>query len=590
MGSFVVVRASSGPASAGAAASGLAAAPYRGVETARVAEGSLAVATADDPELPDTSLAAAHGLTAAYSGSMDNRAELAAALGLPPGATPAEVVIEAHRRWGDDAPSRYRGPFAAVVTDGRSIWASRDPLGLRSLFFARDASGIAVASEAKQALTALGRPLEPDLDVVEAIVFREYDDDTPAALRGAQRVPRGMTVRLDDRGAVRHRYWDPRSILETGRYTPAEIQERFDEVMATAAARSLLGDDVISLSGGIDSSAVAAFAAPVHRERTGRGLPALSVVYPNLPHVDESEYIQLVVDRLGLDLHTYEESSKTLDEVEGWMGLLDSPLPQFFLAESAEHYRKARSMGYRTMLTGELAEWIVERRNYLLPHLLLHGRWGPLRDHLARQRRVHDVGTKGMLRQLAPAFVTPRMERAWHQVRPATVTPPPWLDGSRLRRMEGRWATPARERWARFQVAIFMGPDIAAEAEDLVQAVTRMRVRRPFGDLDLIEFFLSLPAEQKFPDTHFKGLIRGLLRDRLPDALLDRPSKAVFNDAVLARADPAKLRALLIAPAHRIPGIDYAVLADHLERDDFDISTYEWMKNLAATHAFLARW
>ena len=400
-----------------------------------------------------------------------------------------------------------------------------------------------------------------------------------------------MTVRIDDGTALRHRYWDPEALLETGRYTPDDIQERFDELMTQAVSRAMLGDDVVSLSGGIDSPAVAAYAGPVHAARDGGPLDALSVVYPDFPEIDESAYIGLVVDRVGLRLHTYEESSKTLDDVDSWMRILDSPVPQFFLAESAEHYRYARAQGWRTMLTGELAEWIVERRDYLLPHLLLHGRGRALLEHLRRQRARHGVRMRGIARQLAPAFMTPRIERAWTAVRPAQVEVPPWVDERRLRRVEQRWATPARERWRAFQVAIFRGPDIAAEAEDVAQAVTGMRVRRPFGDIDLIEFFLSLPAEQKFPDTHYKGLLRQVLRGRVPDPLLDRPSKAVFNDAVMARADVPKLRELLIDPAHRIAGIDYAAIRTRLDdATPLAIGEYERLKNLAATHAFLARW
>ena len=553
--------------------------------------GSAALGTSDRADDRDATVAVGDGLSAAFAGPFDNADAIARELGLSPDSSPAAIFLAAHRRWRDDAPRRIRGPFAAVVTDGHTTWASRDPLGLRSLFYRRDADGVIVATEAKQIVAGAGISLEPDLDVVERIVFREYDDDTPSALRGVERVPRGMTVRIDGTGVARRRYWDPFALIETSDPTDDELAERFHALMAQAAARSLKGDDVVSLSGGIDSPAVASYAAPVYRERHGdTRFPALSVVYPDHPEVDESAYIEAVVAKLDLELHTYTESSKTLDQVDDWMSILDGPLPQFFLAESAEHYRKARSLGFRTMLTGELAEWIVERRDYLISHLLLHGRFRPLVDHLQRQRRLHGVGARGIARQLGAAFVTPRVERMWTMARPAVVSMPPWVDEQRLRRVEASYATPARQRWSAFQSAIFLGPDLAAEAEDVVQAVTGMRVRRPFADLDLIEFFLSLPAERKFPDTHYKGLLRHLLRGRLPDRLLDRPSKAVFNEAVMARADYTALRRLLIDPPHRIPGIRYDVLAERLQREDFDISEYEWTKNLAATHAFLARW
>jgi asparagine synthase (glutamine-hydrolysing) len=591
MGSFVCIVAP-GDGREAAADAGLAAAPHRGSPLDRVTVGGATLAIGDtaDPG-GDASLTHDGDLTAAFTGQLDNRAELAAELGLGDEASPADVVLHAHRRWGADAPRRFRGPFASVVTDGSAVHVARDPLGLRSAFFRRDAGRVIAATEVKQVLAAAGVTPEPDLDVIEAIVFQEYDDDTPTALRGAERVPRGMTVRIDDRGALRHRYWDPRSLLETADLTADEVAERFHGLMEQAASRALLGNDVVSLSGGIDSPAVAAYAGPVYRERHGSPLPALSVVYPDFPEVDESEYIGLVVDQVGLELHTYQERSKTLDAVDEWMGVLDSPVPQFFLAESAEHYRHAHAMGYRTMLTGELAEWIVERRDYLLPHLLLHGRVGPLAHHLRLQRSRHGVKVRGMARQLAPAVMTPRIERAWTTIRPARVRIPPWVDERRLRRVEARFATPARHRWEGFQVAIFLGPDIAAEAEDVAQAVTGMRVRRPFGDLDLIEFFLSLPAEQKFPDTHYKGLLRQVLRGRVPDPLLDRPSKAVFNDAVMARADVPALRRLLIGPRHRIPGIDYDAIQRRLDASDpLQIGEYERLKNLAATQAFLARW
>ena len=568
----------------------LAAAPHRGAPgpSSSLGAAELAVTVADERD--QASVAVDGDLAAAFVGILDNAAELAGVLGLGAGPSAARVFLEATRRWGDDAPRRVRGPFAAAVTDGERVWLSRDPLGLRCLFFRRDPRGTFVATELKQVMAGCERPLEPDPDVVEAIYFGEYDDDTPTAIVGGERVARGMTIRVDGSSASRRRYWDPASILETGRLDGPELAERFHELMARAAARALGGDDVISLSGGTDSATVAAYAAPEHRRRFGSPLPALSVVYPNLPEVVEREEIELIAGHLGIDLHTYEESWRTLDEVETWMTVLDEPLPLFFIAESAEHLRRARSMGFRNMLTGEIAEWVVERRSYLIAHLLLTGRVGPFVDHLRRQRRLHGTSLRGIGRQVGAAFMTPRMRDVWARIRPARIAIPPWVDEGRLRQVEARWTARARDMWRGYQTAVFQGPDLPGEAEDVVEAVTGVTVRRPFADLDLVEFFLSMPAEQKFPDTHFKGLLRSFLRGRLPDRLLDQPRKAVFNEAVMARADYDALRKLLVDPPHRLRGIDYDVLRERLEAGGLEIGEYERAKNLAAIHAYLARW
>jgi asparagine synthase (glutamine-hydrolysing) len=590
VGALAVVLRFGNAADEEAAGRMLLASPHRGEPVATASVGGAALGVSHTAELDDASLASDADLAVVCNGDLDNLDELAIELGLPShGITPARVFLEAFRRWGDAASDRVRGPFAAVVTDGRTLWCTRDIFGARALFLRRESEAVYVASEVKQVMAGAGRPCVPDVDVVESLIYAEFDDDTPTALEGAERVPRGMVLRADARGAARRRYWDPMSILETARLSDDEVVEGFHSVMTRSARRALLGDEVISLSGGLDSATVASYAAPLHLARTGRPLPALSVVYPRFPDVDERPYIEMVAGFLGLELHTYEEDSKSLDDVETWMSLIDTALPRYYLTESAEHYRRARKLGFRTMLTGEFAEYLIERRGSLLSYLLLHGRVGALVDHVREQRRERGVPATAIVRQLAAALFTPRMEATWARVRPAALVTPPWLDDARLRATWARYATPARERWARHQTGVFMGPDLAAEADEVVQAVTGLRVRRPFMDRDVAEFFLRLPAEQKFPDTHFKGLLRRAMRGRLPDTMLDTPSKVVFNDAVEARADHEKMRALIAGAERRMRGVDYDLLIERLESGDLDMNEYMWAHNIAAAHAFLAR-
>ena len=118
----------------------------------------------------------------------------------------------------------------------------------------------------------------------------------------------------------------------------------------------------------------------------------------------------------------------------------------------------------------------------------------------------------------------------------------------------------ARERWRRLQLSAFYGPGLSAEAEAICQAACGVRVRRPWTDVDLFEFFLGLPAEQKFPDTQGKSLVKRFLRGRVPDAILDRRDKTVFDEALLAQIDYATLRRLLVDPPYRLAGVDYEAL------------------------------
>jgi asparagine synthase (glutamine-hydrolysing) len=115
-------------------------------------------------------------------------------------------------------------------------------------------------------------------------------------------------------------------------------------------------------------------------------------------------------------------------------------------------------------------------------------------------------------------------------------------------------------------------------------------VRRPFADVDLWQFFLSLPAETKFPDSGRKTLVRRLLRGRVPDEILDRKDKTYFNDSILKRIDYPMLSKWLERPDVQIPGFDYAQLQGKLKERSLDIADYMWAKDLAMAHAFLSQW
>src|SRR5262249_5293528 len=205
--------------------------------------------------------------------------------------------------------------------------------------------------------------------------------------KGVSRVPHATTVSVNGHGAaVPHGYWDAQQVLETAKVSSFDdLKEQFDCVFQQAVARCLTGSDIVSLSGGIDSPAVAGYAAPLHRETYGRPLAALSLVFPDHPKVDERPYIETVQQFLNLQLHTYVTKSRVHDNVFDWVSLLDSPIPNISPPEMHEFYGEARRLGFRNILTGDIAEFVVDLPMHLAGHLLIHGRWKPLARLLSTQ-------------------------------------------------------------------------------------------------------------------------------------------------------------------------------------------------------------
>lgn len=568
----------------------LAAAPHRGDHRQVSTLGACAMGIATDDH-GDAVLGSSGDLSVALAGSLDNLATLRSEVGVDPAladesAIPA-VLAALYRRDGAAMPSNLRGVFAGACTDGREVLVFRDHIGHAPLFYRSDPSGFYAATEAKQVIAGAGIPREPDLDVIIRMLFRDMDDDTPAALRGVQRLPKSTALRVAPGRLHQQRYWQPEALLETERYAADELPQRFHALMEQAVSRTLTGRDVISLSGGVDSPAIAAYAAPLHLKRYGRPIHALTVIYPRHPSADERRYVEPLAEQLGLPLHEYEQRASAMDDTETWVRYTDGPYPAASLAHYAEDYGRARALGFRNVLTGEHAEFVFALSWFRLEHYMTHGRVGPLRREIALRRaagRSWPSIARLLLRAMTPDQVK-AARNAFLGRRPAVV--PAWIDHRQVAR---RGAVVPWRRWRRLQLAAFIGPGPSLEAEEVCQAVTGVRSRRPWSDIDLWEFFLRMPAEQKFPDLQDKGLVRHLLRGRVPDQILDRQDKTVFDEAVLASADHETLRRLLVRPRHRLPGVNYGLLEQRLDQGGLSAMEFAWARNLANIHAFLAQW
>jgi asparagine synthase (glutamine-hydrolysing) len=592
MGAFAVVLPSGPEARPPSEVSRmLAASPHRGEEVDVATLGRCTLGVSGE----DVSLAVAEGFAAAVVGRIDNLVELVKRFlgdGSRLGASPAEAVIGIFASLRDRTPTVMRGVYAVVVTDGTRLWLFRDHLALAQAMYRIDHAGFVAATEAKQVLVGAGIAREPDIETVEGWFYGDGGDgETPGGVKGVSRPARATILVCDGRRAWKRRYWDPDALFETGRYDEHELRERFDLLMTQAVERTLTGKDLVSLSGGIDSPTIPAYGDERHRELSGRPMAALSFVFPDFPEVDESAYIDVVARRFGMEAHTLQPTARPLDDIVSWVDRCDSPCPIHPPAEAAEYYRVARSLGYTNIIGGELAEFLTSERAGLVSHLVAMGRFGAV-PRVIRSQRDINISWLGIARQLVYAFV-PRavlVERERRRRLAPDAGFPAWLDERRVAEANARNLVAPLRRYRWEQTGFFIGPPIGTESDATVQAVCGVMNRRPWVDVDLAEFFVSLPAEVKYPDFRMKTLVRRLLRGRVPDEILDRRDKTYFNQRILGTVDWDGLRRWLVDPPYRMPGVDYAMLAERIEQHRFLIGDQKWAVDLAKTHAFMSLW
>lgn len=592
---MIGILGKSGPPDEAVARAAQSAVPYPTPEMRFLRKGDVLLGIATRPDFRIESMSADGEMVAVLTGRIDNAAELYSALTAeqhrPVSTDDADVVVAAFRAWGTMAVNRFRGAFAGLVTDGRMLHCFRDHMGFRSLFFRNDERQFVVAGEARPVAVAAGIAIEPDLDVVRGIVFFGQPSHTPAALKGVNRQPQTTVISIGVSVGIRtDLYWFPAQLLETLRITEAEAHERFRALLAQAVARCMVGRSALYLSGGLDSPAVAAFAAPEHLRRTGAPLGAISAVFPELADVDESALVRLVADRFGMPLHTYRPSARVLDDAVEWGRRLSSPVPTLSIPEVWDSYSLARSLGYESVMTGEFAEVTYGKWIHLLPHLFIHGRWGALK-RVVDAEHARGASRRELLQDALTALIPGRVIN-WYLKRGAPRAIQQLSDWHADRSVghpvpRADYLVAPWQRWRDMQLAGTTGSTITLEADATVATMAGVVSRRPFADIDLWEFFLGLPGDIKFPVLQWKALARRALRGVIPDEILDKPKKTYFDSHVRSQLDYPLLRRIFATPAHAIAGIDYDRLRAHLDAED--LGFYEWIRvrELAKAHAFL---
>jgi asparagine synthase (glutamine-hydrolysing) len=266
---------------------------------------------------------------------LDNREALADALQIGAAALAAlpdsALLLGAYKRWGADCAAHLLGDFAFAVWDGpaRKLVLGRDHLGQRGLVFHRGERGLVFASEPRALWTHPDVPRGLTERGVARMLLHDMSPQ-PAGeglFEGIESLPGAAVAVIDGHGAiVQSRYWtpapDPRHLGHDEPYYVAAYRSVLGEAVACRLRRNIAPSGLM-LSGGFDSSAIAALSGPVMREK-GERLICASSVMPADYHGDIRHARKWVEacrrDMPHIDVrYLTREGMNLLDEMEGWM-------------------------------------------------------------------------------------------------------------------------------------------------------------------------------------------------------------------------------------------------------------------------------
>ncbi|BDQ34697.1 asparagine synthase (glutamine-hydrolyzing) [Pseudodesulfovibrio portus] len=262
-----------------------------------------------------------------------------------------EVVLAMYEQYGKTFAGRLRGMFALAVWDPRrrELVLVRDRMGIKPLYYSLADETVSFASELKGMLALPWVSRDIDLDALGRY-FRLYSIPDPlSVIKDVRRLAPGHMLTVRD-GKVREEQW----------WTLADV-ETVDTDMETAAAGLLEGiedavashlvSDVpvgIALSGGIDSSGLAALAA----RNAGEPLHTFSVAVPGSEH-DEGAMAAEYAEVLGTIHHEIQFSDVTPGLLERFVRFADEP---FAISSGLGLFRvaeEASRCGVKVLLTGD---------------------------------------------------------------------------------------------------------------------------------------------------------------------------------------------------------------------------------------------
>jgi asparagine synthase (glutamine-hydrolysing) len=497
-----------------------------------VEAGALAVACA----VP----AGKEGVLAAMAGRVQHADALREQLELPPDAAVPDALATGYARWGERLLERISGPFALVLWDGedRHGLLAQDQLGGRSLFTFLDGPRLCFATEIRVLLRLLRRRPDPDeLALAHHLVDHSVPDGR-MLFHGIRRLGGGCLLELSDAGRAERRYWTPR-YRPPLRAPRAELAARLRDELETAVQDALPahGVSALLLSGGLDSSVVAALAAARDPD-----LQAIAAAFAE-PELDETAWARRVADNAGITLTTVPiEQREPLDGAEAYLRAWELPLPAPGILVEAPLIAAAARLGAGVVLDGQGGDELFGAAHFLIADHVRRLRplsaWRLARRHpwlgddppLRHVWRVFtSVGVRGAfppglherVRRRRPAA---RYSAAWLRPGPARLyhdSQDPW----RWKQLDGpRW-------WASLADTLTRGRETADLADYLRRraAMGAVQARSPLLDLGLVELALRIPPETNFDPVTSRPLVREALDGALPADVLGRRDKPDFS-------------------------------------------------------------
>ena len=426
-----------------------------------------------------------------------------------------EVLLKAYVLYKEDVVNKLNGIFAFAIWNekDKSLFLARDHFGVKPLYYTYINNSLVFASEVKAILKFPN--VKPELDeqgICEMFGIGPAHTNGITAFKNIFELKPASFMLVTDDGIHIKRYWKLKSKSHTDNFE--QTCEKVQYLLEDAIKRQLVSDVPLCtfLSGGLDSSIITLYASEYCKENDLPPLSTYSVDYidndKNFQKTDfqpnsDNYYIDLMQSKLNTNHHVVmldtPELAKALEDAmiaRDFPGMADVDSSMLLFCKNVKN-------DATVTLTGECADEIFGGYPWFFREDALNSGTFPWSIAISERQQLlnPEIAKKVNLKE----YIDYRYNESLEDVE--------ILDTDTAETKEKRKISHLTLNW-------FM--QTLLDRSDRMGMYNGFEIRVPFCDYRLAEYVWNIPWEMKALKRKKKGLLRYIMKDKLPAEIVDR--------------------------------------------------------------------
>jgi len=447
-----------------------------------------------------------------------------------------EVVLYAYQEWGKKCLNKFNGMWAFAVWDERkkSLFLSRDRMGIKPLYYYLDDKKFIFASEIKPILAVITKREPNDRLIYDFLKYGILDHTNETFFKNIKKIPAAHFAHINQSGKLSvEKYWD--FYISNEIETKNKQQERFDvqeflDIFTDSVKLRLRSDVPVGscLSGGLDSSSIVVTIDKILKNTKGENISNCNNTFSSCfenKKFDERKYIKLVTQKTGFKKnYIFLEAQDFMNELHRFLWHQEEPFRGTSMYAQYKVFQKAKEQGVKVLLDGQGGDellggyrkfyifylrYLMEQKRYfkLVKELMFFFSPSIIKtSYFLAGLRYFDIGNKiqnidkFFNKKFKDKFSGRKLNFAYNSKL-----------GQRFKEDLTKWSLPVLLRYG-----------------DKNSSAHAIEERLPFLDHRLIEKVASLPLDQKIRNGWTKYILRKAMVDRLPRKIRLRKTKIGF--------------------------------------------------------------